>query len=110
MKSRFLFGNGPGSSTPIAPSSVDESPVQESVGDRAMIAAMSAMAAVIEEPYCIVPDKELRGLVRAFRLCHLAYFGEGRPDYCYRNGGVFCLNGSLVKASTYGALEDVAKA
>lgn len=63
--------------------------------DNAVYAALGAMAAVIEEPCCLVGAEELRGLVASHgRLSEAAGF---RREYRYHDGVAFNQHGGVVK-------------
>ena len=68
------------------------------VPDNAVYAALAAMAAVIEEPWCVVGVDELRGLVSSHS--RLASALGVSADYRFSHGRAFSvLNGTLVKVA-----------
>ena len=81
------------------------------VSDRAVFSAMAALAAVIEEPYCILGVDELRGVVLAFNALDRASGAEA-AEYVFRDGCVMSkhtgevlkagINKSVAAASTAG--------
>jgi hypothetical protein len=64
------------------------------VPDNAIYAALGAMAAVIEEPYCCVGRDELKGLVEAH--ARLSSVMGLERDYGMRNGAAIARRGGVV--------------
>lgn len=56
------------------------------VSDQTIYAALGVMAAVIEEPYCLVGQDELRELVLVHGRLSRAVFREKKVDYSWRDG------------------------
>lgn len=91
MRKSFTWGKGSGSSVRLPPQPVNDKPAGVSRQENAIYRAMGVLAAVIEEPYCVLPARELRECVRAWRLLSLAV--GIRCDYVYRDGAVFSAAG-----------------
>jgi hypothetical protein len=71
--------------------------VQIQCYERAALAAMGALAAVIEEPYCILGAVELRAVVLAYNGLDRAS-GTEKPDYVFRGGcAVIRSSGEVLK-------------
>lgn len=59
------------------------------VPETAIYSALAAIAAAIEEPYCILGKDELHGLVNAHGRLMRAIGSADQVDYCFRDGAVF---------------------
>ena len=71
---------------------------QTVVSDRVLYSAMAALAAVIEEPHCILGVEELRGAVLAFNALDRSV-GPGAVEYVFRDGcAVAKISGQVLKA------------
>lgn len=58
------------------------------VSEQSVLSAMSVMAAVIEESYCVVGSDELHELVLAHGRLSRAFFSRKEGDYLWRDGCV----------------------
>ena len=71
---------------------------QTVVSDRVLFATMGTLAALIEEPYCILGAEELRGVVLAFNALDRA-LGAEKLEYVFREGcAVIRSSGEVLKA------------
>lgn len=73
-------------------------PSKTLVDDSTLCSVLAGIAAVIEEPYCIVGQDELKQLVHAHNAISRAFGGLLTPDYAFKNGlAVSAHNGRLIK-------------
>jgi hypothetical protein len=71
---------------------------QTVVSDRVLFATMGTLAALIEEPYCILGAEELRGVVLAFNALDRA-LGSEKLEYVFRDGcAVIRSSGEVLKS------------
>jgi hypothetical protein len=68
------------------------------VGESALYAALSAIAAVIEEPHCLCGAEEYEMLCRAHAGLRRAVGDE--PEYRYEHGGVVRVGGYVIRSGS----------